>query len=122
MRQVIINIVSNAIKFTQPEGSVGVSATIKGGGDLVVKITDTGIGMDEAVLPTVIEPFVQVESALSRENGGLGLGLPLVKKITELHGGELEIQSKLGEGTTVLVHLPKERVIEGEKSAQNQIA
>ena len=74
-----------------------------------IRITDNGIGIEPEAMSKVLQPFVQVESALSRENGGVGLGLPLVKKIVELHDGDVHIDSTIGEGTTVTVELPKWR-------------
>lgn len=111
LKQAVINILGNAIKFTQAGGVVEGSAVLDGKGDYLIRITDTGIGIEERNLRRIVEPFVQVESALARRNGGTGLGLPLVKKIAELHGGKLEITSKVGVGTCVTVRLPAKRVV-----------
>jgi len=73
-------------------------------------VRDTGIGIAEDHMPLVLKPFGQVETALSRKHGGVGLGLPLSKRLAELHGGTLEIASTPGEGTTVAVRFPRQRV------------
>ncbi|MBV8838337.1 MAG: hypothetical protein JO000_17525, partial [Alphaproteobacteria bacterium] len=80
-------------------------------GSWSISFSDTGIGIAEADLPRVLEPFVQVESAFARHHGGTGLGLPLVKKIMELHGGEVDISSSIGAGTTVTVRFPADRTV-----------
>jgi two-component system, cell cycle sensor histidine kinase PleC len=110
VKQVILNLLSNAIKFTQAGGAVSVrlAACASQGCDLTV--SDTGIGIAEPDLGKVLEPFVQVESALTRKHGGTGLGLPLAKKIMELHGGTLIIASALGVGTEVTVRFPPGRL------------
>ncbi len=109
--QAMINLISNAVKFTEIDGSVTISVDCRDGQDCRVVIRDTGIGISEENIPRVLEPFVQVEGAFSREHQGTGLGLPLVKKILELHGGSLKIDSRLGEGTTLTASFPAARVI-----------
>jgi signal transduction histidine kinase len=111
IKQVFINILGNAIKFTPAGGSVTARFVRDHDGTWLISVTDTGIGIAEADLPRVLEPFVQVESAFARKHGGAGLGLPLVKKITELHGGSVAITSKLGAGTTVAVRIPSSRLV-----------
>ena len=111
VRQVFLNLLGNAIKFTPAGGLVSVSIE----GDSVrgwcIHFSDSGIGIAPADLPRIVQPFVQVESALSRKHGGTGLGLPLVKKIMELHGGALTIRSTLGAGTTVTALFPASRYL-----------
>lgn len=110
VKQVVLNLLSNAIKFTQAGGAVAVSVNCAEAAGCDLCVTDTGIGIAEDDLGKVMEPFVQVESALTRKHGGTGLGLPLAKKIMELHGGSLEIASALGVGTEVIVRFPANRM------------
>jgi len=111
IKQVFINLLSNALKFTPPGGEINASIVRKADGGWSVRIADTGIGIAEADIPRVMEPFVQVESVMVRKHGGTGLGLPLSKKIMLLHGGNLEIASTLGAGTTVIVDFPASRFV-----------
>jgi signal transduction histidine kinase len=110
IRQVALNLVSNAVKFTPAGGNVAIEVTIarEAGVSLVVK--DTGVGIAAKDLDRVLRPFEQVESALSRSHGGTGLGLPYAKRVIEIHGGALRLTSHVGRGTTVLVNLPAARV------------
>ncbi|MEN2980073.1 PAS domain S-box protein [Tistrella bauzanensis] len=110
MKQVLLNLLSNAVKFTERGGRVTVHATLPDDGGLDIHVSDTGIGISPADLNRVLTPFGQIESALSRRFEGTGLGLPLSKAIVELHGGRLEIDSTVGIGTTVTIHLPSMRV------------
>lgn len=111
LRQSFINLISNAVKFTQKGGSVLLSIGHAEDGSIHVRVEDSGIGIAKVDLTKVVEPFVQVESALTRDYEGTGLGLPLAKKIMELHGGSLRIESEIGIGTTVAAILPAKRVI-----------
>jgi two-component system, cell cycle sensor histidine kinase PleC len=111
IKQAFLNVLSNAIKFTPAGGSVKVSLAWEDDGRLVVRFADTGIGIAEGNLAAVLEPFVQVESAFARRHGGTGLGLPLVKKIVELHNGTISLASKLGAGTVVTICFPAKRVV-----------
>jgi PAS domain S-box-containing protein len=111
IRQVLINLVSNAVKFT-PGGTVDIVARIDGGGCLRIDVRDTGIGMDPAGIEQALKPFGQVDSGLSRQFEGTGLGLPLAKSLVELHGGTLSVTSERGQGTVVTVVLPAWRVKE----------
>ncbi len=120
-RQVVINLLSNAVKFTQRGGSVYVALEMVRDGSCRMTVEDTGIGIAEEDIPKVTDPFVQVESSLSRENGGIGLGLPLVKKIVELHGASLHISSKLGVGTRVTISVPPERVAQSPAMSVEQV-
>lgn len=112
MRQVLINLITNAVKFTGRGGLVDVTIERTSQGGVRIEVTDTGVGIAASKIDLVVEPFIQVESAMVRENGGVGLGLPLVKKIVEMHDARLKIESELGIGTTVTVTLPKSRWIE----------
>jgi signal transduction histidine kinase len=119
VKQVFLNLIGNAIKFTPAGGSISVSLTADPDGSWTVRFADTGIGIGEADLTRVLEPFVQVESAFARKHGGTGLGLPLVKKVMELHDGSIEIASTLGAGTTVAIRFPVERVSAMPRAAMN---
>ncbi|MFQ5775085.1 MAG: ATP-binding protein [Kiloniellaceae bacterium] len=115
IKQILINLLSNAVKFTPEGGKVQVSAQVEPRGGLALIVRDTGIGIAEKDIAAALAPFGQVESALSRKYAGTGLGLPLIKCLAELHGGSLHLHSREGEGTTVTVRLPGER-IHGERT------
>jgi two-component system cell cycle sensor histidine kinase PleC len=106
VKQVLLNLLSNAHKFTPESGRVDLIArrTPAGGADIVVR--DTGIGMSPEGLMLAMRPFGQVQSAYSRSHDGTGLGLPIAKGLVELHGGKLEMTSQPGVGTSVRVRLP----------------
>jgi two-component system, cell cycle sensor histidine kinase PleC len=110
MKQVFGRLLSNAVKFSSEGGSVCVSATPNTHGDLVVSVRDTGRGIPEDDLDRVLEPFGQVEDHLTRQSDGVGLGLPLARAMTALHGGSLTLTSEVGVGTVVDVTLPATRL------------
>ena len=105
-KQIFINILSNAINFTPPKGKVTVSATVKPDDSICFIITDTGCGIEEEYISEIVKPFVQVNGKSQSQGQGTGLGLYLTRMYTELHGGRIEIQSALGEGTSIRVWLP----------------
>ncbi len=109
--QVAINLTSNALKFTPEGGHVWIDIGIDGAGDLALTVKDTGIGIKDADKERIFEPFVQVENAMSRSYQGTGLGLPLVRKIMTLHGGSIELESVVDQGTTVTATFPKSRFV-----------
>lgn len=111
LRQIFINLLSNAVKFTQREGTVTVSGRREPDNGFAVIFADTGIGMTDPELGIAMEPFGQVENSFSRSFEGTGLGLPLARRMTELHGGRLTVRSVKGVGTTVEVYLPASRVL-----------
>ncbi|MDA0305011.1 MAG: PAS domain S-box protein [Proteobacteria bacterium] len=111
IKQIIINLVSNAVKFTERGGAVSLEITLDDNNAVLLTVTDTGVGIDEANIDKVLEPFSQVGDIYSRSFEGTGLGLPLAKSLTELHGGTLEINSQPGKGTVVMVRFPPERTI-----------
>ena len=105
LRQVLINLLSNAIKFTDRRGSVTLSAQVDADA-LVLTVSDNGIGISANDLERLGNPFFQARSSYDRPYEGTGLGLSVVKGLVELHGGRIEIASRLGEGTKVMVRLP----------------
>ena len=114
--QILINLMSNAIKFTPRGGHVIVSALCDGP-DFAVTVEDTGVGIGEADLPRLGEAFFQADASYDRRRDGSGLGLSIVKGLVGLHGGDVDIRSRLGEGTRVTVRLP----IEGGRRAASPI-
>lgn len=109
-RQVLINLIGNAIKFSKGLPHITVRTVVDEAGVFKCSVSDKGIGIPEKALSEVFKPFSQVESVAVRSHEGAGLGLSIVQKLMELHGGTVDIQSTLGEGTTVTLTLPKERV------------
>ena len=111
LKQILLNLLTNAIKFTPAEGKVTIEAWCRQDTGYIFTITDTGKGIAEEDIPMVLSPFGQVESALSRIEQGTGLGLPLTKSFVELHGGSLDLRSTVGAGTTVTVRFPATRIV-----------
>jgi PAS domain S-box-containing protein len=116
VKQMVTNLLSNAVKFTEAGGrvviSVRLATTPTGAPDgLDIVVRDTGIGMDPSEIPIALSPFGQVDQGLARRHEGTGLGLPLVRRMIELHQGELQLTSARGKGTTVTLHFPGERVV-----------
>ena len=111
IKQVLLNLLSNAVKFTPENGRVSLNIFQGPDGGLRFEVEDTGIGMDEKGIETALMQFGQVDSKLSRKYEGTGLGLPLSKSLIEAHGGDLDIRSRIGHGTTVVVRFPPERTV-----------
>lgn len=109
-QQILLNLMSNAVKFTPAGGRVTLSASIENDG-AVIAVEDTGIGMKEEDIAIALEPFRQIDGPQNRRFVGTGLGLPLAKALVELHGGRLDIQSAPAAGTTVRIRLPAERIV-----------
>ena len=105
LNQILINLISNAIKFTPRGGSVTVGA-MREGDRLAISVEDTGVGIGEDDLQRVGEAFFQARASYDRRHDGSGLGLSIVKGLVRLHGGDMEIRSRLGAGTKVTVRLP----------------
>ena len=110
IKQVFLNLMSNAIKFTPSGGRMTISYEVDGDGQLRLSITDTGIGLDEVGIEKALSPFGQVETALNRSISGAGLGLTLVDSLMKLHNGRLELFSQKGIGTTATIVFPARRV------------
>src|SRR6185312_12415179 len=108
LRQILINLLSNAVKFTPKGGKVSVAVAQNPDGGMAIRVSDTGIGIPPDKLPLALEPFGQVESGFNKQYAGAGLGLPLTKRLVELHGGTFAIESEPGKGTTVTAQFPKE--------------
>ena len=106
LKQVLLNMISNSSKFTK-EGTVSLEISAESKNRVKFELSDTGIGMTEDQLENVFEEFTQAETSTSKDYGGTGLGLPICKKITELMGGKIEVKSKIGEGTTFSIIVPK---------------
>jgi cell cycle sensor histidine kinase DivJ len=104
-KQILLNLVSNAIKFTERGGTVTVSAGVEGS-RLVVRVADNGVGISAEDLKRIGDPFFQAGKTYQRRHEGTGLGLSIVKSLVGLHGGEMTVQSKIDDGTTVAVALP----------------
>jgi signal transduction histidine kinase len=107
VRQVLQNLVANAVRFTSRGGRVAVAARLDGAGRIVLAIADTGSGIEAAEIPSVFDPFAGLGRL--RDVGGTGLGLPLCKGLMELHGGTIALASQPGKGTTVTATFPPER-------------
>lgn len=110
LMQILVNLLTNAVKFTPPGGRVRVSAKLESAGSLLISVADTGVGIDPEDLARVLRPFEQVESPFVRERGGAGLGLPIAKGLMQGHGGTLTIESWLGGGTIVTCRFPSSRI------------
>ncbi len=111
LTQILVNLLSNAIKFTAPGGKVRLKVEFHARQGVVFRVEDTGIGMSPDQIPIALEPFGQIGNSLTRKHDGVGLGLPLTKRLVELHGGTIEIDSELGKGTIASIYLPEERVL-----------
>jgi cell cycle sensor histidine kinase DivJ len=105
LKQVLINLLSNAIKFTDRGGRIAIGAALDGA-SVVITVEDNGIGIGEEDLPRIGKPFFQAHGSYDRRHDGTGLGLSIVKGLVALHGGEVAIRSRVGEGTRITVRLP----------------
>jgi PAS domain S-box-containing protein len=120
LRQILINILSNAVKFTKAGGYIALKAVLGPEGGMALTITDSGIGMPREKIAVAMEPFGQVDSALNRRYEGTGLGLPLTKRLVELHDGTLELDSEPGWGTRVKMAFPAARVVARANAAADR--
>jgi len=109
VRQILLNVLSNAVKFTSDNGEISIDVSSINDDILRIVVADNGIGMESSDIPVALEKFGQVESALKLNKGGTGLGLPLVRSMIEMHGGQIEIDSRIGQGTTVMLEFPLNR-------------
>ncbi|MBR5245210.1 MAG: HAMP domain-containing protein [Clostridia bacterium] len=106
IQQVIINIITNAIKYNKPQGSIAITGGVEAG-QVFLRVEDTGIGVPKADLERLFERFYRVDKARSRESGGTGLGLAIAKQIVETHGGRIGFDSEYGKGSIVTLYLPR---------------
>lgn len=111
LRQIVLNLLTNAVKFTKPGGRVTVWAGTDQIDRIVIEVRDNGIGIAPSDLIRVMQPFVQVDGLLDRKYEGTGLGLPLAKAFAEAHGGHLSLRSVLGQGTVATVVFPCGRTV-----------
>jgi PAS domain S-box-containing protein len=114
LKQILLNLLGNAVKFTEPGGIVVLAVRRAADGGVEFDVADTGLGMTPAEIEIATEPFGQVDGGLARQREGTGLGLPLARRLTELHGGSFIIDSEKGQGTKVIVRLPASRSMAGE--------
>jgi two-component system, cell cycle sensor histidine kinase PleC len=113
LKQMLLNLLTNAIKFTPAGGSINVGASMIDS-EMVIRVGDTGIGIAPEDIPVALAPFGRIDSPLARSTEGTGLGLPLVRVLTELHGGRLVLDSVVNQGTTVSLFFPPNRIIGAE--------
>ncbi len=120
LKQILVNLLTNAIKFTEAGGKVALKIWHRADSGYVFQVSDTGIGIALDDIPKALSQFGQIDSALTRQQEGTGLGLPLSKALVELHGGSMDLQSSVGIGTTVTVRFPAERIV--NRAADTQTA
>ncbi len=106
LRQVFINLISNALKFTRKDGTVTIKGAAGADGNAVIEVGDTGVGMTAEEIAVALTPFGQVDSSHTRWREGTGLGLPIARALVQLHGGDFLIHSRKGHGTQVMIVLP----------------
>jgi PAS domain S-box-containing protein len=112
LKQILMNLLSNAVKFTPVGGEITIRVRVEPERALILEVIDTGIGIAAKDIVRALSPFGQIDTRMSRRYEGTGLGLPLAKALAELHGGKLALESTLGQGTTVRITLPAERLVE----------
>lgn len=120
LRQVLVNIIDNALKFTK-DGGVTIDVDDRGP-QVKVIIADTGSGIPESRLGDVFDKFSQVDGSSSRKTGGTGLGMAITKKIVEMHGGQISVESKVGEGSTFTFTLPRAKAADSDEATEPAVA
>ena len=120
IKQILLNLISNAIKFTPAGGTVSLARGVGADGGIVISVADTGIGIAPEHIPIATARFGQVDSSMTRRYSGTGLGLPLTIGLVELHKGKLSIQSTLGSGTIVTVWFPPQRAIPSQRLSRTK--
>ena len=114
LKQILINLLGNAVKFTPAKGEIAIAARETSQGFLAISVADTGIGMSPAEVDTALRPFGQVDSGFNKRHEGTGLGLPIAHALARMHGGDLRIDSQKGRGTCVTLLIPMVRESAGE--------
>ncbi len=109
-KQILVNLLTNAIKFSEPGGGVTLKAWCRAKSGFVIQVIDNGMGIAPEDIPRALSQFGQVDNDYNRKYEGTGLGLPLSKSLVELHGGSFDLQSKVGVGTTITLRLPARRI------------
>lgn len=109
VKQILINLLSNSVKFTPEGGSITIASYEETAGGITICVEDSGIGMRPEDIPVAMTPFAQIDSTFTRRHPGTGLGLPLVKSLVELHGGTFKLESALGRGTKAYIRFPASR-------------
>ncbi|WP_130470569.1 ATP-binding protein [Candidatus Magnetaquicoccus inordinatus] len=122
LRQVLFNVISNSIKFTETgEISIVAQEVQEEGAQLYIEVHDTGIGITNAQLDTIFEAFTQADSSISRRFGGTGLGLAISRSLMRLMGGEITVESQIGEGSTFRIILPLRRVQDSARNTEQSL-
>jgi signal transduction histidine kinase len=109
VKQMLVNLLANGVKFTPSGGEVRLAGRLEGSGELVLTVSDTGVGMSAQEIEDSVLPFVQIDSQLARRTAGSGLGLPITKRLIEMHGGRLQLESMTGKGTKATLVFPAPR-------------
>ncbi|HSE77081.1 MAG TPA: ATP-binding protein, partial [Alphaproteobacteria bacterium] len=118
VKQMVLNLIANAVKFTPAGGRIVVAAHHTADGGVAIAVADNGVGMTPSDIKRAMELFGQANSHTSRRNDGAGVGLPLTKRLIELHGGALDIDSEPGAGTRVELKFPPSRVREADRRSK----
>jgi PAS domain S-box-containing protein len=122
LKQILINLLSNAVKFTPTGGEIGLDVTEDGmGNSIIFTVWDNGIGIKQEDFQKLFKPFKQIDSSLAREYAGTGLGLSLVKSLTELHGGSVTVESNFGKGSTFKVSIPLQKATQNKNQLNHNI-
>ena len=119
IERIMLNLLSNSVKFTDEGGSICVRVSGKGE-NVVISVKDNGKGIPEYALDDVFKPFMQIDNPLARENTGSGIGLTLVKRLVELHGGRIHAESEYGKGSNFIMELPN-RTAEFDSASKKEV-
>ncbi len=114
-KQIMLNVLSNAVKFTSDNGKIDISVALTSKKDLMITVADNGVGIPKEKITDLFQPFAQVENIMTREHEGSGLGLVLIRKLMELHGGRVWIESEEGKGCSVFMVFPKFRILKAPR-------